>query len=219
MPELAPRTHHVLSSIRWVVVGLLLAAMLTPAVYSALTHTQFISIEGASMAPTYEIGDLVVMAPPTPADFAPGHVVTVRSSDGSLYTHRIVSVDDGQATLKGDGNTSPDPRSIPFNDVVGAVVGHIGQPWATPMTLLLQWPVRIFVALFVIGLVILPLGTTRKPASEDAAPPDVIGAEGDAPAQGGQEDDAPLELDGLERLPNSPASAHPAVASSNQEHS
>ncbi|WP_394685216.1 signal peptidase I [uncultured Microbacterium sp.] len=209
MPEPSPRTHRVLSSIRWVLVGLLLAAMLAPAVYSALTQTQFVSIEGASMAPTYEIGDLVVMAPPTPADFTPGHVVTVRSSDGSLYTHRIVSIDDAQATLKGDGNTSPDPHSVPFSDVVGAVVGHISQPWATPMALLLQWPVRIFVALFIIGLVVLPLGTSRETAHNDASPPGEIDAEPDTPRDRIDDEEARFGLDDLERFARPPAPGFP----------
>ncbi len=64
--------HRALSPIRWVLVGLILATLVGPGIYSFVSGQQFVTVDGRSMTPTYKLGDLILVGPATRADFKPG---------------------------------------------------------------------------------------------------------------------------------------------------
>lgn len=154
---------RILSLLRWSIVGALLTLLIAPAAITLVTGTQLVVVDGKSMTPTYDFGDLVLIGSPTPEDFQPDHVVTVGRPDGSMYTHRIQEITDGKALLKGDGNTAADPDTITYDQLVGAVRGHIGSPLAPFLAYVQTTPARISLAVLILALIIFPL--ERRPAS------------------------------------------------------
>jgi len=159
---------RILSLIRWGVVAALLALLIAPATVALLTGTQLVVVNGKSMSPTYDFGDIVLIGPARESDFAPDHVVTVGRPNGEMYTHRIISISDGKAQLKGDGNAVEDPDTVTFDQLVGAVRGHIGSPLADVLAYAQSFPARISLAVFVLALVLLPLGSRRgSPRDQD----------------------------------------------------
>lgn len=148
---------RILSIIRWGAVTAVLTLLVAPAAIGLVTNTRLVEVDGRSMVPTYEFGDLVLIGAPTNADFAPDHVVTVGTPDGSMYTHRIISVTDGEAQLKGDGNDTQDPETVTYDQLVGAVRGHIGTPFASLLAYAQTLPARISLAVLVLALILLPL--------------------------------------------------------------
>ncbi|HSJ70835.1 MAG TPA: signal peptidase I [Acidimicrobiia bacterium] len=79
---------------------------------------RIVAIEGGSMSPTIETGDAIVLTRP-PAELEVGMVVTLEA-EGTVVTHRIVSVnDDGTFTTKGDANDVADDWDGLRVDVVG----------------------------------------------------------------------------------------------------
>ncbi len=157
-----------LSFARWGIVGALLTLLIAPAAITLITGTQLVVVDGKSMAPTYQFGDLVLIGSPTPDDFLPDHVVTVGRPDGSMYTHRIQEISGGKALLKGDGNSAADPDTIAFDQLVGAVRGHIGGPLAAVLSYAQTTPARISLAVLILALVFLPL--ERRSASTNDGP-------------------------------------------------
>jgi len=158
---------RILSALRWSVVAALLALLITPAAVALVTGTQLVVVDGKSMTPTYQFGDIVLIGAPHPDDFAPGHVVTVGMPNGDMYTHRIVSITDGRAQLKGDGNTAEDPDTVTYDQLVGAVRGHIGGPLAGILAYAQTLPARVSLAVLVVALILLPLSRHRRSADDE----------------------------------------------------
>ncbi|WP_022904109.1 MULTISPECIES: signal peptidase I [unclassified Curtobacterium] len=151
-----------LSYTRWFVVALIVATLLTPTAIALLSGAKLVVVDGKSMVPTYQYGDIILIEPATKQDFAPGHVVSVQRADGSIYTHRIKSVHDGTAVLKGDGNKVADPDTVTFNEVIGAVHGHIAQPLATVVAFVQSWPARICLGVTALALIMFPIESLRR---------------------------------------------------------
>ncbi len=189
---------RILSLLRWAVVSALLLLLVAPAAMTLFTGTRLVVVDGKSMTPTYEFGDFVLIGPATPDDFQPGHVVTVGRPNGAMYTHRIQDISDGKATLKGDGNTAADPDTVTYDQLVGAVRGHIGGPLAPVLAYAQTVPARISLAVLILALILLPL--ERRPASQT----DDEGAEGET---SGDEDTGPADprdAAGDDRITESP---------------
>jgi len=116
--------------LRWSVMAALFALLVAPVAGPALTGDQWVIVEGASMAPTLEIGDIIVVDPHGP--IAVGDIVTARRPDSSFVTHRIIGIEsDGSLQLRGDANVVPDPTTVPRDAIVGTVVATITRPWST----------------------------------------------------------------------------------------
>lgn len=98
------------------------------------------SITGASMEPSFQAGDLVLVRPRS--SYAPGDIVAYRSATvGAVLLHRIVSLDEGVATLRGDANATDDLDRPRADELIGALVlripsgGRIVRTAASPMLL------------------------------------------------------------------------------------
>lgn len=202
---------RILSSLRWGVVAALLALLIAPAAVALVTGTQLVVVDGKSMTPTYQFGDIVLIGAPHPDDFAPDHVVTVGMPNGEMYTHRIISIDDGKAQLKGDGNTAEDPDTVTYDQLVGAVRGHIGGPLAGILAYAQTLPARVSLAVLVVALIMLPLSRQRRTVDDegDQDTPTPVAAEADAP------DEPPSSSDDLDIfLPVVPAASSDGEAAS-----
>jgi signal peptidase I len=175
---------RIVNVIRWILVAALVVVLVLPVIWTIITKQDFVKVDGESMEPVYSIGDIILVGPASQSDFQPGHVLTVRNDSGQLYTHRVVSVDaDGNAQLKGDGNSFEDPGTVTFASVAGAVRHHIDQPAASAFLLISTWPARISVLVLILGLMFAPL----SPRSEDTTGTDAD--ETDNP----EASDAPLD--------------------------
>src|SRR4051794_11750693 len=87
------------------------AALLAGGVRLATTH-------GTSMLPTVHTGDMAVVRPA--GEYRVGDVVAYRSA--VLHTavlHRIVAIDDGTFTLKGDNNRTVDSEFVTKRQIIG----------------------------------------------------------------------------------------------------
>ena len=84
----------------------------------------YVIVRGSSMFPTYESGDLVIVA--AAATYQPGDVVAYRVpagdiGEGHLVIHRIAGGDASSGfILEGDNNDAPDPWMPRGSDIVGS---------------------------------------------------------------------------------------------------
>ena len=88
--------------------------------------TRLIAVEGASMEPIYQLGDVVIARENPNAEV--GDVIVFRIPEGQpaaglLIIHRIIAMwPDGTYKTQGDNRTTPDPFHIASNDIVGTPV-------------------------------------------------------------------------------------------------
>ncbi|MFN0026048.1 MAG: signal peptidase I [Acidimicrobiales bacterium] len=92
-------------------------------------------ISGASMSPAIRTGDVVVVRPHNGVDLGEGTVITFRSEDGSLVTHRIAGGENGMYRTRGDASGQSDSALVRPSQVVGVgalLVPFVGRPalWA-----------------------------------------------------------------------------------------
>lgn len=87
------------------------------------TDHKIIVVSGGSMAPTFEVGD-VILINTDPSELDVGDIVTYRSNQG-LTTHRLMEFHDVSGTAyvqtKGDANEKPDPDFTPVSAIIGSV--------------------------------------------------------------------------------------------------
>ncbi|MFD1714721.1 signal peptidase I [Amnibacterium flavum] len=161
-----------ISIVRWIIVGVLTLALAIPALAVSVGGRLIVEVDGESMTPTYQVGDIILVREPTEADLVVGNVVTAIDGNGDYYTHRILTVnDDGSVSLKGDGNAAADPGSVTLDQLRGVVELHLGQPWAMLVIQLQQWPLRICLLAIILGFALLPLRSRRGgAAAPDAVP-------------------------------------------------
>ena len=84
----------------------------------------YVTTEGASMAPRLQTGDLAVLRPTR--EYAVGDVAAYRSPMlDRMVIHRIVAVDDGTYTFRGDNNSWLDPETLTQDDMAGKLLLRI----------------------------------------------------------------------------------------------
>jgi signal peptidase len=89
---------------------------------------QPVVIVGGSMAPSLEVGDVVLVDRDAVVP-AVGEVITYTGVSGSLVTHRVVArAPDGDLVTKGDANAAEDGTTVPVGRVHG--VGRLAVPAA-----------------------------------------------------------------------------------------
>jgi signal peptidase len=95
----------------------------------------FAVVEGKSMEPTLQTGDLVFVIKTSPTDLKVGDVVVYRKPSGEFVIHRIIRIVKVGSMLdvetKGDNNFIADGE-IPVNWIVGKVVGIDGEVLKVP---------------------------------------------------------------------------------------
>ncbi len=112
-----------------------------------------------SMEPELPVGALLVIHRET--SYHPGEIVTYEDVYGSLITHRLVSLENGEATTKGDANNTGDApfAASRIRGEVKAVFPGVGRAilWLqTPpglCTILLVGGILLFVPKYILKLV------------------------------------------------------------------
>jgi signal peptidase I len=85
----------------------------------------YLVVRGDSMRPTYQNGDLLVIM--NQAGYRVGEAAAYRVpadelGAGRIVVHRVVEIEDGRYTMRGDNNPAPDPAKPERQDMVGTVV-------------------------------------------------------------------------------------------------
>lgn len=127
-----------------------------------------LTVQSASMTPTFVVGDGVLMNPVTANDIQVGDVVAFHSNfdPAVIISHRVIRLlpHRGQVVTRGDKLTSPDP-AISVNQIIGRV-------WAVApgfgrIVALIRRPIGMAVtiyapALLIIGVEVYKLSAKRK---------------------------------------------------------
>lgn len=108
---------------RLLIGGLLLGSIAGLAAY-LLGHAQVLSVQTASMVPTFRPGDAVLLRSVNPVELRLGDIISYRNPQNAamVITHRLINIDTrtGQFTTQGDSSSVADP-SFPAQQVIGRV--------------------------------------------------------------------------------------------------
>jgi len=89
-------------------------------------------IISGSMRPTYDVGDIVLVALHSPCDIEVGDVIAFIFGGKEVVVHRIYQITKEGFRTKGDAYINPDPFIVRRESVVGKVVGYIPKlGWVT----------------------------------------------------------------------------------------
>ncbi|MBC2724837.1 MAG: signal peptidase I, partial [Desulfosporosinus sp.] len=86
-------------------------------------QSTYIIIIGNSMEPDLEYGDLVLVRDST--DYTIGDIVAYTQPDVGAILHRIISIENGAYTLKGDNNSWEDSYNPCKQEIIGKLWIHI----------------------------------------------------------------------------------------------
>jgi len=143
-------------AVRVAAIAIIVLALVGPVLLALMGHRVLV-VDGGSMSPTFERGDVVVTSRPTGADLTVGRPVLI-GTGASTYLHRVVERVDDRAKLQGDANPAPDPGWVTQADVTGIVSVHLGPPWSSSVGLLTTWPARIAL----VGLLVVLVWSGRR---------------------------------------------------------
>jgi signal peptidase len=114
--------------VRAVIVALIALVLVVPILMPLVTGHRVIVVDGGSMSPTFELGDVLLTSAPTGDDLEVGRIIVVGEA-GTLYTHRVLEVDRGaadvRARLQGDANSVPDPGWVRQDEVYAVYETHL----------------------------------------------------------------------------------------------
>lgn len=86
--------------------------------FALQTRLGLLTTRGSSMHPHFQEGDLAITT--TANRYEVGDIVAYRSRYGdNVVLHRIIEVDDGRYTFKGDNNDFTDPDTVSRRDILG----------------------------------------------------------------------------------------------------
>ncbi|MEM1623538.1 MAG: signal peptidase I [Sulfolobales archaeon] len=116
----------------------------------ALTLLDYISlavVEGTSMEPTLQSGDLVIVIKRVSAENINVGDIIVYRRGGTLVIHRVLRIENDTLITKGDNNWLPDPP-VRFQSVIGKVLGLGGNIVKVPLVGYLTLFARYFMTSF-----------------------------------------------------------------------
>lgn len=131
MPTRPADARRWLRLLRWGLDAIRIGGLAVAAALIVLLHLgphiglEPVVIRGASMEPGIPLGSLVVLAKRDPASVDVGEVITRRTGNGVLVTHRVIRVAEINGLrhfeTKGDASASADPVLAPPAEVTGVV--------------------------------------------------------------------------------------------------
>jgi signal peptidase I len=147
---------------------ILLFAALWPANLGG--RTTYVSTHGTSMLPRFHTGDLAIVRPAS--DYRVGMVAAYKSETlhGAVVLHRIVAIDHGRFSFKGDNNNFTDPDHPKADAIVGKLRARI--PHGGAFRMMVSRPIFLFpfVALIIFAAFFMPRGKNGKKARGGKAP-------------------------------------------------
>jgi signal peptidase I len=164
-----------LARLRAAAISLIALVLVVPVLLPVVTGHRLIVVDGASMSPTFEIGDVLLTAAPTGDDLEVGRIVVV-GEPGALYTHRVLEVDrdgaDVRARLQGDANTVPDPGWVHQREVFAVYETHVaGLPAVLLRGAITPPGTLVLLAIAVVLLLIGAGGAALRPARRSRRSP------------------------------------------------
>lgn len=130
--------------------------------------TSFVTVDGTSMLPTLHRDDLVMLR--RSESYRVGDVVAYRSTLlQRIVLHRIVAVEDGRYTFKGDNNAFLDSERPMQADLVGKLSAHIPIAGRLVPFMHVPWIVGALAALLVLAVGLG--GGSQRPADEEQSVP------------------------------------------------
>jgi len=124
-------------------ITLIVSMLVAPPLLQALGGIRMIVVDGGSMAPTYHVGDVLIVRPPTSTDLREGAVLVVGTPPTS-YTHRVVAIEDRDGTpwaqLRGDANATADPSWVTLAQVTAVPVAVVSGPAAIAIVAVTSLP-------------------------------------------------------------------------------
>lgn len=133
-----------------------------------VTDTKAFAVATPSMEDELFEGDMVFVR--EVGEYLEGDIITAKLSNGSLFTHRVYNVDEGNRLVYtiGDNNPQPDPQPTSFDDIVGKVVfsvpmlGNLSLKFnATNIMLVLA---GVLVALTIVRFIVFRIKTKEEEA-------------------------------------------------------
>lgn len=122
-------------------------------------------VEGRSMWPTYDDGDILLVVGAKSSDLKVGDVIIYRKYDNTFVVHRIVdkSFIDGKWVFRtqGDNNSYPDPYPVQEDQVVGRVEARLIPKVGVIFKVLMPYKYAI-ICLLIIAAVILAMWPSDK---------------------------------------------------------
>ena len=130
--------------------------------------TSFVTVDGTSMLPNLRRDDLVALR--QSSSYKIGDVVAYRSTLlQRIVLHRVVAIDDGHFTFKGDNNTFLDPEHPTEAQLVGKLSVHIPVAGRVVPVMHVPWIVGAVAALLVLTV---GLGErSQREADAEQSPP------------------------------------------------
>ena len=126
--------------------------------------TSFVMVDGTSMLPKLHRDDLVILR--RSDSYRVGDVVAYRSTLlQRIVLHRIVAVEDGRYTFKGDNNAFLDSENPTQADLVGKLSLHIPIAGRIVPFMHVPWIVGVLAALLVLAVGLG--GGSQRPADEE----------------------------------------------------
>lgn len=141
---------------------LLLSLLLVVISFCWLMYRYDFSLLGVitgSMVPAINTNDAIISQPAKPSSLQSGDIVTYRTQQGALVTHRIATIDQpaSKITTKGDANRATD-SPITFDQIVSQPVAVV--PFGGWVIALTKKPV-VFLGLsysLLVGLIVREIG-------------------------------------------------------------
>ncbi len=115
-----------------------------------------LKVVSGSMQPKIKVGDVVIIK--NSNNYNVNDIITFKD-EGSYITHRIIKIDNGKITTKGDFNNKKDDKIIKMKDVVGKVILVI--PFMGNIMNNLSNPIVLFI-IFVIGFILITIIPEKK---------------------------------------------------------
>lgn len=164
-----------------VLAAVLLLVLAAPWAWRTATGDFYMTVQGRSMTPTYQVGDVLVVQEPDGDELTRAGQVVVAAlgapgADGTrMYVHRVVEpLPDGGAWLQGDGNDARDPRPVTQDEVLGTPRLVLAGPVAAGFRASQTVAGRLVLGAVALTLLLLPLrgraGEPEEPGEDPATP-------------------------------------------------
>lgn len=143
----------------------LLVLLLLPFAWTMTSGDRFVTVTSGSMVPTFEVGDVVSVQQPRGDELSRVGEVVVASLDlgsgRSQYAHRVDSLTDEGAWLRGDANSNRDPQPITQDQVEGTPRFALSGFAARVFTYLQSIEGRLTVSALALVLFLIPVQKRR----------------------------------------------------------
>lgn len=125
----------IIKKIIFIIISIILLLLLTYNIYkficvnilkkdiTTINGYAILEVASGSMEPTLHVGDMIIIDTKI-EDYFKDDIVTFYDHDGSLVTHRIISINENQMITKGDNNNTEDKQNS-VDKIIGIYIYKI----------------------------------------------------------------------------------------------